>query len=507
MFSQLWQKLKELIYKLTNKSIEQALHIQPTISGEMTDAIDLWTAMYKNKAPWLKEGTLAKPETVRSLKLPVKIARLKAELCTLEMKSEITGETSEEVITDEATGLEYTTRKAAESKRADFLNERYQKTIIDNIRIQLDYGLARGGLVIKPYVVGGTIEMDYVQADGFYPIAFSASGRMSEAAFVQKIVNKNETYSRLEYHKLNDNNSVTIINKAFKSTNTTSTDNLGSEIPLNSVPEWADLEPETTITGVDRLMFAYFKPPIANTIDEYSPLGVSVFADAVEHIQDADELYSSLLWEFKGGEMAVDVDRDAMKYQQTDDGAEYPIMDKHQSRLYRRIDVDTNDLYSVFAPALRDASYLNGLNEVLRTIEDDCLLSRGTISDPNIQARTASEIIATEQRSHVATAQLQKALQKTLEDVVYIMDALTTLYNLAPVGKYEVSFEWKDSAKADDETLLGEQTTLMNNGVTSKVEFRQKYFGETEEQAIHALAKVRAYNEYEAQSEIEEGIE
>lgn len=507
MFSQLWRKIKELISKLTGKSIEQALHIQPMLSNEMTNAIDLWTAMYKDKAPWLSEGTYQHPETVKSLGLPAYIASIKAEMCTLEMKSEITGETAEEVIADEATGLEYTKRTVAESKRAEFLNERYQATIIENIRTQLEYGVAKGGLVIKPYVIGDTIEMDYVQADGFYPIAFNASGRMSEAAFVQKIVNKNETYSRLEHHKLNDNNSVTVINKAFKAPNNSAPDNLGSEIPLSSVPEWADLEPETTVNDVDRLLFAYFKPPIANTIDEYSPLGISVFARAAEQIKEADKQYSRLLWEFEGGELAVNVERDALKYTLNEDGEEYPVMDKLQSRLYRRIDVDPNGLYDVFSPALRDTSILNGLNAIFRSIEDICALSRGTISDPNIEARTATEIVAAEQRSHVATAQLQKALEKTLDDVVYIMDALTTLYNLAPEGKYEVSYEWKDSAKADDETLLGEQTTLMNNGVTSKVEFRMNYMGETEEQAIHALAKVRAYNEFEAQSAIEEGVE
>ena len=191
--------------------------------------------------------------------------------------------------------------------RADYLNEQYSK-LKSNIRRQLEYGIAKGGLVIKPYVVTGqvedteevtyNIEFDYIQADSFYPLAFNASGQITEAAFLDSKVEKNTIYRRLEYHKW-ANNSVRIINKAFKSNIPNNKPNidlnsvdLGKEVPLSDVPEWSTLQEDTTIKNVSKPLFAYFRMPEANTIDTTSPLGVSGYSRAISLIKDADIQYS-----------------------------------------------------------------------------------------------------------------------------------------------------------------------------------------------------------------------
>ena len=521
MFSIIFEKIKELVKKLTGtgKSIEQVLHIKPTISSEMIEAIELWGDMYQDKAPWLKEGTLANPERVTSLGIPAFIASEKARMCTLEMKSKVSAIMEKVQEAQEETGLLVEQEQPiGDTTRADFLDEQYQKTIMKDIRTQLEFGIAKGGLVIKPYVVMNVddqgeqlaqIVMDYIQADGFYPIAFDASGRITEAAFVQKIVNKDFTYSRLEYHKLKGT-TVTIVNKAFRSHNTgagqVSSNNgteLGTEIKLADVPDWATMEPEVTITNVDRLLFAYFKMPIANTIDTYSPLGVSAYSRATNLIKDADEQYSRILWEFEGSELAIDIDRDALTLDRDKDGNDITIHSKKQNRLYRKVDMNEESTYEVFSPTIRDASLFNGLNNILMRIEDVCELARGTIADVNAEARTATEITVLKQRSYAANSQLQRLLENTLKDVVYIMDVYTTLYELAPDGDYDVSFEWDDSIQVDKESEMNKRLALVNAGISNKVEFRMWYFGETEEQAIQALAKGQSYNNFEAQNSFE----
>lgn len=520
MFSAIFEKIKELIKKLvgTSKSIEQVLNIKPTISSEMVDAIELWGDMYQDKAPWLKNGTLNNPERVTSLGLPAFIASEKARMCTLEMQSKVTGIMQDVEDTEALTGLTVQKQEAVgDTTRADYLNEQYQNTVIKEIRKQLEYGIAKGGLVIKPYVAmstddqgdtTGKIFMDYIQADGFYPIAFDASGKITEAAFVQKIINKENTYSRLEYHKL-EGTKTTIINKAFKSMNNqvgSSSTELGSEIPLTDVPDWATMEPEVVITNVDRLLFAYFKVPLANTIDTYSPLGVSAYSRAVNLIRDADEQYSRLLWEFEGGELAVDVDRDALTIERDSKGNDITTHTKLQNRLFRKLDMNDEQTYNVFSPALRDASLLNGLNNILMRIEDVCEMARGTLSDVNAEARTATEITVLKQRSYAANSLLQSALEDTLRDVVYIMNVYTTLYELAPDGEYDVSFEWDDSIKVDKESEMTKRLSLVMQGIDSKVSFRMWFYGETEEQALQALAKVKMYQEYENPEQPEESF-
>ena len=91
MFSDIWNKIKELVQKMMpKKSIENVLHITPMISDRMADAIQLWSDMYEGNSPWLREPTYDNPVRIVSLGLPALIASEKARMVTLEMKSEIT---------------------------------------------------------------------------------------------------------------------------------------------------------------------------------------------------------------------------------------------------------------------------------------------------------------------------------------------------------------------------------------------------------------------------------
>ena len=333
---------------------------------------------------------------------------------------------------------------------------------------------------------------------------------MIEAAFIQRKVDKDKIYSRLEHHTLVDN-TVYIENLAFvtnASHSKVGDTDLGKRVELSTVPEWANIVPKAKIDDVDRLMFAYFKMPEANTIDTYSPLGVSGFDKAKGLIEEADKQYSRLLWEFEGGELAIDIDRDALRDVTSYDRNGNPIiiqkMGKMQQRLYRPVDLGEDNTYNVFSPALRDVSLINGLNTMLMRIEDVTGLSRGTISDAASSVeRTATELKILKQRSYQTNADIQKALQDALDDLIYVMDVYCDIYNITPQGEYEVSYEWDDSILVDVEAELGKRMTLMQNGLASKVETRMWYFGETEKQAREALLKVQEENRLAVEENIE----
>ena len=534
-----------------SKTIEQTLHIVPAVSNKMAEAIDEWTRMYKDEADWLHEPTYNDPTRVVSLGLPAFIASEKARMVVLELKSEITAPKKTAVMdnpkyfppTMDAFGnmqvsghpkTIITEEVIGTTERAEFLNKQYQEKLLSRIRTQLEYGIAKGSLIIKPYVVKSKvqnvaglsadeqvssdevkydIELDFVQADCFYPFAFDSSGKLSEVAFIQTKTNKDKLFIRLEYHKL-DGNNVTITNMAFENTNnnndvTMLQTTLGKEISLSDVPEWKNLPSKATIKNVDRLLFGYFKMPDANTIDPHSPLGISGFARAKNLIREADEQFSRLLWEFEGGELAIDIDRDALSFMNGDDGKGgtegRSVMSKLQNRLYRTIDLGESDTYKPYSPTLRDASLINGLNTILMRIEDVCALSRGTVSDVAAEARTATELKILRQRSYSSNAEIQAALETALRDVVYAMNIYCTLYNIvgdvprredgkvdtSKMGQYDISFTWDDSILVDVETELQKRLTMMNNGLTSKREVRMWYYNESARQAQDALDDIQ----------------
>lgn len=551
IWSTITEKIKGIFSKMIGKeTIQEVLHIAPAMSERMFNAINLWTEMYEGRAPWLKAPTQDDPSTVKSLGLPQLIASEKARTALLEFESEITTPIKDvkpatpnymdesNVGTDGKPQPQIATHVVTQdipkgpTDRAEFLNAEYVK-LKDALRVQVEYGIAKGGLVIKPYPVKHeapeavpqtdmltgkvtqteskeywTIEFDYVQANDFYPLSFDASGKITEAAFVERKVDKQTIYSRLEYHKL-ENNTVIVINKAYKTKSTigrTEVDYLGDEIPLTDVPEWSMFSPETKVAGVNRLLFAYFKMPEANTIDTHSPLGVSGFDKVKGLIAEADKQYSRMLWEFEGGELAIDIDRNALRFldDPNDPTKGHSVMSTLQNRLYRKVDLNEENTYEVFSPSLRDQSIINGLNCILMRIEDGAGISRGTLSDVTSEAKTATELRMLRIRSYETNAHIQKAIEHALEDTIYVMNTYCDLYDITPEGEYEVSYEWDDSIINDTDTELTKRMILIQNGIASKLETRMWYFGETERQAREALMRVQEESLEAVQNNIKE---
>lgn len=454
----------------SSSALETALHIKPAISTTMKNAIELWEDMYMDKSPWSGD------ENIVTLGLPAMIASEKARTATIEMEIKVTGD----------------------SEKAKFFEDQKKKLLL-NIRKELEFGIALGGLVIKPYVVKGvdnkyTIEFSYVKACDFYPMAFSNNGEVSEAAFVDRIISKDTVYSKVEYHKL-QGTTLIVKNAAFKNENSQaqvgifSKSDLGRPVPLTEVSDWANIEPEVVVENVDTLFFAYFKMPEANTIDLDSPLGVSGFSKAVDLIRNADEQYSNLLWEFEGGQLAIDVDRTALNPIRDKNGNLTEVLPKLQNRLFRHnLDLGDDNTYEVFSPQLRDVSITNGLNTILTRIEDVCSISRGTLSDVTYsEARTATELRILKQRTFAANLDIQKALQHTLEKTFTIIDKYCELYGIVPEGDYEIAYKWDDSIIVDKDAERQVDLMDVNAGLLSKVEYRMKWMGETRKQAEEAI--------------------
>ena len=163
------------------------------------------------------------------------------------------------------------------------------------------------------------------------------------------------------------------------------------------------------------------------------------------------------------------------------------------------IDADTGaDLLKPWTPTLRDASYINGLDEILTKIEDKVHLSRGTLCKRGeTNARTAEEIRMTKQRSYSTVSQIQGALQDALEGLVVAVDELATLYELAPEGKYEVSYVWDDSIIVDAEKERQRDRDEVDHGLMAPWEYRKKWYGETEDQAKAAIASMKSPSDEE----------
>lgn len=462
MFKKFVNWIRQVIDRMVKTStIENKINIKPTMSDDMSQAIERWFTMYSSKSYWLQNNN-------QSLGLPQAIAEELSRQVTLEMQVNINEKS--------ASDKEVSTKEVKTVTMASFLAKQLEP-VLSKIRVEMEYCCVGGGLVLKPYCDGERICVDYVKANEFIPLAFNGRKEITSAAFIEEKREGSKKFTRLEIHTLTENDYV-VQNKAYLSY---FEDDIGNECPLDMVDEWKSLQPETHIENVKDPLFGYVAIPKGNTIDPNSPLGVSVYANAENLIRDADQQYQRFLWEYEGGELAIDASVDAFD---TDDSGE-PVLPSGKERLFRNNSLDSattsgGDLFKIFSPQLRDSSYWNGLNKILQRIEDKCGLARGTFSDVTSDAKTATEVRTTKQRSAATVTDIQMALQSALDNLIYAISVYAQLYKLAPAGEYDVAYRWDDSIVVDSEAERIRDMQEVTNGLMLAWEYRKKWYGEDE---------------------------
>lgn len=419
-----WQRLFPL------KDIKQALGIKPAITDDMLSSIELWQNCFSGNAPWLNDDVI-------SLRLEQSITREFANITLNEMTASVSNDKLQKIF----------------------------ETATEDLNSELQSGLATGAMVIKP--LGGD-KVQYISANAFVPIEFDARHRLVKVIFPEFKKIGDNYYTRLEYHSLDTEKGLTITNTAYVSA---SEGQLGREIPLAAVDEWASLPNAVTYPAMLRPAFGYFRTPIKNTIDG-SSCGVSVYANDINLIRKIDTQFGRLDWEFESGERAIHVDATAFKKEGTE---------KLNKRLYKAVDVDLgdNELFKDFSPAIRQSDITDGLNKYLRRLEFSVGLAYGDLSDPDTVAKTATEILSAKNRKYNTVSAIQKQLKYCLDDLVYAL----AFYNSLTTSGYTFVCDFKDSILTDEQTERTQDIQDLSLGIMRPDEYRMKWYGEDEKTA------------------------
>lgn len=464
MFERIVNFIKGAINKMFNTTdIAKDFNIDISTSDEVLSAIERWSNIYNGRAPWLNEE-------VKSLHVAKTICEKVAKAVTIELKTKV------------------------DDKEIDKIYQRF----IKNIRTNTEYALGKGGMFFKPFYSNGKIKVSCIQADKFIPTKFDSTGELLGAIFIDQITRGKDVYTRLEYQELEDV-TLTIKNKAYKTT-VHNSNILGTQILLSQVPEWANIQEEIQINDVNRLLGGYFKIPIANPIDNTSPVGVAIFANAIDTLAEIDKQFSRTLWEYEGSELAIDVDADAFK--KDENGKD--ILPKGKERLYRKIDFGDEKTWNIFSPPIRETSMFNGLNELLRQCESQCELSFGTISKIENVEKTATEIKSSKQDYYVTVSDIQGALQTALEDLVYSIDVLMSLYGIKHKVGADVSFDWDDSILVDSEKKQAQALVEKNAGLIDDIEYFVQTRDYSEEEATEYVNKMRERSKEQIPNDVQE---
>lgn len=366
--------------------------------------------------------------------------------------------------------------------------------------------LAMGGAALKVWYDAHGVNIGYTTADQFIPTAWD-NARVTEGVFISRKVKDGYYYTRLEWHKRSGNGYV-ITNELYRADMTDSKggaqDILGHRYPLNEI--YPDLEPETVIEGLDTPLFGYFRPAIANNLDDDSPLGVSMYANALETLRALDICYDSFVREFQLGKKRIIVPAKSIRIITDIETGETRRYFDASDEVYEALSSDDpNDLkITDNSVELRVEEHVAAINAFLAILCLQLGFSASTFSfDVKSGLKTATEVISENSKTYKSVKSAQNIIGAAIKTLVYNIFRVAVLYDLDFEGEkiaswfggdisegYECSIYWDDSVIEDKAAQIDRDILLLSNGLKSKFTVMTTTLGMTEEQANAELKRI-----------------
>ena len=517
-----FERFKKLMSDLNNKVTATAADMKA--SKEFKDVFELggvpaysqfynfgifpWKYVYRGfYKEWhvVKAPTIANPEAVRQVNY-------------LNMAKALTSELAGMVWTDQCE-VNLTTN-GIEDIEQDKLHK-FVNSVLEgnnfNVKMleAIEQAAALGGEALKAWYEvkydrdgneipnSGEIKVGYCMADQFVPTSWN-NAEVNEGIFVDRTAKNGYYYTRLEWHEWNGT-TYEIRNELYKAdikpNGGECQDILGFRYPLNlvypNITEWAKLP-------VSKSLFSYFRTPTANNLDDNSPLGVSIYANAMDTLHALDIAYDSFVREFRLGKKRIIVPARMIKTVPDANGKMVRYFDA-TDETYEAFSTDYPDSLKIQdnSVELRVEEHVAGINALLNILCLQVGLSASTFSfDIKNGLKTATEVVSENSKTYKTVKNFQNMIKPAIVRLVENIIAVASIYNLEYEGKsiaelakqgYEVSVVMDDGITQDRQTNINEGIQLVNAKLMSKKKFLTdpKYGqGLTEEQAQAELEQI-----------------
>lgn len=341
------------------------------------------------------------------------------------------------------------------SARATWLQEQINKVYFQ-IRHWVEYGCAYGTVFIKPN--GESLDI-FTPADVM--IVDYDNQEIKGIIFKDSYTVGRKYYTRLEYHRFVETtvDGVTtypyyVSNRAYISK---SPQSIGDRIDLKQT-KWADLMADTPpilkANGekLDGPLYGMLRTPQANNVDISTPLGLPVFAEGIEELEDLDVAYSRNAGEIKDSQKIALLDDRLLMPSGTPVSAMSPRgMEnrRNEMKLPRYVKnvfgQDEKEFYQEINPQLNTDARLAGINALLSQLSYKCGFSSGYfVFNEKTGMVTATQVEADDRRTIQFIKDVRDKLEDCLNGVFYALNVFADLYGLAPVGAYETTYDFGD---------------------------------------------------------------
>lgn len=461
-----------LTMKLLGKAKEE-FNIKVVSNPQTEDLINTCSQIYQGTPYWLEEG-------VKTVNFAQAVCSEIARLTTLGIHLEVDGADTE-------------------GTRAAYIKKQLEGCYY-RLREWVENGCGYGTIILKP-----AQEVVQVVTPDRYVVTEVKNDKINGAVFhdcVQSPDGK-KWYNRLEYHRFLENGNYAVDNRCYIGD---SRNDAGKPISIDNTP-WRGVLEHVEIEGVEQPLFAVFRTPSANNREINSPFGMPVFAQAIEELKDLDVAYSRNVAEIYDSERTVLLDSDKLTTGSTIKGMksnsvtawEYFRKIMKLPRYVKNVEGNgSTDFYQEINPTLNTAVRIQGINNLLSQISFKCGFSNGyfVFNEKNGFA-TATQVEADQQRTIQLVKDMRDKLECAIEELAYALDKYADLYDLAPVGTWEIKYDFGDITYSYEE----DKATWWNYVVQGKMpawKYFEKFEGMTKEEAIELLQDA-AQNNLETQ--------
>lgn len=350
-----------------------------------------------------------------------------------------------------------------DKKKKDFVDRVLQDNAFWERMPQIfSLGYALGGALVKVFVSGGTVKLDYTSAEDFIPLGWDSS-HIDEGIFRSRFCRGGMYYTLFEKHGHSSGGFPEVSRKLFCSPNSS---DMGTEIPLGTI--FPEMKP-MTVYPFGRKMFSYFHPAASNNIITDSGIGLSVFYNCRDTLKALDIAFDSLMREFILGRKRIIVPSSCIRTVVDPESGEVRRYFDADDEVYQALRCeDEKDLKIIDNTAeLRVDEHVSAINALLNILCFQTGLSSGTLSFGSASGvRTAAEIESQENRTSRTVNSNRNIAAEFIEDIVRsIISAGVYIGELDDDGTDGMRISFSKELDISVDSQIDRNIRLMDSGI------------------------------------------
>lgn len=378
--------------------------------------------------------------------------------------------------------------KDEDTKQLNEILTRNNATVLINQGVERSFELGTGTLVVSIQdmlvdedkntidVTNAKPKLEFVEGKKIYPLSWEGT-EIKECAFTTYKTIKGVNYIYISMHIINESGNYEIQNYKFKVQN--------KDIIVSPIEnEDGFIDKFDTKNNIP--WFSIIKPNICNNIDNDTPFGLSVYANAIDVLKELDDAYNELGNEPVLGRRRTFISEEMMTY---DSGNETLTFDPEDISIYRMpksfnkdgmIQHDSSDLRT---DKLQDdvQFQLNILSSKVGFGQQRYKFNQG-------QIQTATEVISENSDMFRTIKKHEQVLENSLKTIIKAIAYASSTFANYNINANTITIDFDDSIIEDK----GAEQIRAQQEVTAGLRSKKSY-----------LMKIKGMNEQEAEKELQ----